>query len=244
VDRTFSGPFEAHVTVDCEAEAQFARLDAWAARAGLKLTHIVLARGRTPSQPMLTLRGRGALGEQLAEARCVTDALAQDGFTVLRVKLEVSPWAEGVPPGDDTEARLHAAAGRYFEHHVCLLLEPGSDLAVLAQLVTPHRAHLSWNARRIGADGLERRFVTQRCHGVGRGTAGARLDALLAALRQAGHRWAEVEREFVVHDSDAGVDDGWIDEGRIDDVRIDEGESGHERVRGRPRRVEAAVVRR
>ncbi|SEK59763.1 hypothetical protein [Streptacidiphilus jiangxiensis] len=236
MDRTFSGPFEAHVTVGCEAEAEHARLDAWAARAGLKLTHIVLARGRTPSQPMLTLRGRGALDEQLAAVRSVTAALEEDGFTVLRVKLEVSARADGVPVLDDVDARLHMAAGRYFEHHVCLLLEPGADLGSLAELVTPHRAHLSWNARRIGADGLERRFVTQRCHGVGRGTAGARLDALLVSLRQAGHRWAEVEREFVVHDSDAGVDAGWIDD-------ADEGDES-ERVPERPRRVEAAVVRR
>jgi hypothetical protein len=211
VDPAFSGPFEAHVTVRCDDAAGFARLDAWAARAGIKVTHIVLARGRTPSQPMLTLRGRGTFDEQLAESRQVTDALTRDGFAVRRVKLEVSPWADGVPVGDDAEARRLAALGLHFEHHVSLMLDPGCDLAALEQLVTPHQAHLSWNARKIGVDGLERRFVTQRCHGVGRESAQERLDTLLASLRDAGHRWDDVEREFVVYDSDAAVDDGWID---------------------------------
>lgn len=211
MDPAFSGPFEAHLTVRCEGAAGLARLDAWSERAGLKVTHIVLARGRTPSQPMLTVRGRGRIDEQLAESRRVADALTADGFAVRRVKLEVSPWAQGVPVADDAHARRLADAGLYFEHHVCLLLPPGSDLEALARRVEPHRAHLSWNARKLGADGLERRFVTQRCHRVGRETAGVRLGLLLASLRRAGHRWAGVEREFVVHDSDAGVDAGWID---------------------------------
>ncbi|WP_042426385.1 hypothetical protein [Streptacidiphilus anmyonensis] len=210
-DQGFSGPFEAHLTVGCDDTAELARLDVWAARAGLRATHIVLARGRTPSQPMLTLRGRGAFDEQLAESRRVSDALARDGFHVRRVKLEVSPWADGVPTADDEQACRLASAGLYFEHHIALRLERGSDLGALAVLVTPHQAHLSWNARKVGVDGVERRFVTQRCHGVGRETAGARLEILLASLRRAGHRWEDVEREFVVHDSDAAVDDGWID---------------------------------
>jgi hypothetical protein len=125
-------------------------------------------------------------------------------------KLEVPPWADGVPVADDGYARQLDAGGLYFEHHVCLLVEPGTDLMALARLVTPHRAHLSWNARKTGVGGVERRFVTQRCQGVGRETAGARLEILLAQLRRAGHRWDGVEREFVVYDSDATVDDGWI----------------------------------
>ncbi|MEY9877805.1 hypothetical protein ABH931_007329 [Streptacidiphilus sp. MAP12-33] len=214
MDRGFTqvtGPFEAHLTVACPGGADVARLDAWARRAGLKLTHIVLARGTTPSQPMLTLRGHGTFAAQLAEAEAVSAALGADGFTVRRVKLEVPPWAAGVPVVDGDEARRLAVAGLYFEHHVRLLLAPGTDLGALARLVGPHRAHLSWNARRIGAaDGLERRFVTQRCHGVGSGTAGVLLESLLGSLRAAGHHWDEVEREFVVHDSDVRVDDGWI----------------------------------
>ncbi|WP_201776245.1 alpha/beta fold hydrolase [Streptacidiphilus melanogenes] len=58
---------------------ELGRLDARAAGAGPKLTRIVLARGRTPSQPMLALRGRGAFDVQLAESRRVADAEAQVG---------------------------------------------------------------------------------------------------------------------------------------------------------------------
>ncbi|MBC7271634.1 MAG: hypothetical protein H5T76_23480, partial [Streptomyces sp.] len=49
--------YETHVTVRCDGAAEAERLRRWAVAAGLRLTHIVLARGRMREQPMLTLRG-------------------------------------------------------------------------------------------------------------------------------------------------------------------------------------------
>jgi hypothetical protein len=213
-----SGEFETHVTVRCD-QADLTGLDQWAATAGVKVTHIVLARGRMTSQPMLTWSGSGTLAAQHRATGRLTDALGAAGFAVVRVKIEAVPWAVGVPV-HDAEALRHADAGTYFEHHVKVLLEP-DDRAVeeLGALASGHRAHLSWNARRVRAprDGagtaLQERFVTQRCHRVGARTAAARLAALLADLGAAGVRILSVEREFVVYDSDTTIDDGWIAEG-------------------------------
>ncbi|MFD6726535.1 hypothetical protein ACFWEZ_41590, partial [Streptomyces sp. NPDC060131] len=66
--------------------------------------------------------------------------------------------------------------------------------------------------RRVRDDAAHERFVTQRCHGVAAEEAGRALDGLLDAL--APLRVLEVEREFVLHDSDVSVDEGWLDEGR------------------------------
>ncbi|TDC80407.1 hypothetical protein [Streptomyces hainanensis] len=187
---------ETHITVSCPPGG-IPRLAAWAAARGLGFTHIELARGLARSQPMVNVRG---------DATVAVRDLVADGFAVVRVKTEAAPWAASVPQRDDDPRE----AGQYFEHHVKLLLPADHERPALERLATPHGAHLSWNARRVRPDGRQERFVTQRCHDAGRDTAERRLTALLDALRAAGHHILEVEREFVLHDSNLALDDGWI----------------------------------
>lgn len=196
--------YESHVTVACTGADEWVRLRRWAATAGLKLTHIVLARGRLRDQPMLTLSGSASYAEQTARVRHVVAVLRTDGFEPVRVKTESTPSAPEVP------AQLVRDDDRYFEHHLKLLLDADTDLATLASLVVPHGAHLSWNARRVRAGARHERFVTQRCRGVGADGAERALQRLLTAL--GGFVVLGVEREFVLHDSDLSVDDGWIEE--------------------------------
>ncbi|RSN66812.1 hypothetical protein [Actinomadura sp. WAC 06369] len=203
----FAGDFETHVTVHGDARA----VADWAAARGVKFAHIVLERGRVASQPMLTLTCSGTLDDARAQAARTALDLRADGFAAARVKIEAAPWNAGVPAADD-EALDPA---RYFEHHVKLLLAPDAGAAPgLAEVVGPHAAHVSRNARRVRTDGRAERFVTQRCRRVGARTAGARLDALTGALRARGFEIVEVEREFVVFDGDESLDDGWIEERR------------------------------
>ncbi len=197
------------MTVRC-AEGDLPRLRSWAEDAGLKLTRIVLARGRMVSQPMLTLRGAESFDGQRRAAEALAERLGRVGFASSRVKIEASPWAPEVPQDDCEAAGL--GPGRYFEHHLKLLLDTGDDLEELAALASRHGAHLSWNARRVRAAGRHERFVTQRCHGVGARRAGLRLAALRDAV-QVAHHVLSVEREFVLYDSNPSVDDGWITEG-------------------------------
>jgi hypothetical protein len=201
------GAFEYHLTVSGD-DAAAAGLAAWAARRGVKFTHIVLARGQTVSQPMLTVRSAGTREAVLDEAEAMAGELCVAGFEVTRVKLESSPFAAGVPVS--AEDASGEPAERYFEHHLKLLLPPGTDEVALAGLVTPHGAHLSRNARRVREDGRAERFVTQRCHRVGTDGAVADLERLTAVLRGAGHEIVSVEREYVVYDSSPMVDAGWI----------------------------------
>ncbi|ELP65008.1 hypothetical protein ACKI1I_40900 [Streptomyces turgidiscabies] len=204
--------YETHITVRCGTSAETERLGRWASAAGLKLTHIVLARGRMPAQPMLTLSGSPSFADESARARKVAALLRADGFEPVRVKIESSPWAPEVP----SEPCLDE---RYFEHHVKLRLTMDADLETLAARVVPHGAHLSWNARRVARSGRRtERFVTQRCRGVDAAGAGRALERLLAELRGStaavlpGLEVIGVEREFVLYDSDLSVDDGWIEE--------------------------------
>lgn len=206
----FAGEFETHVTVRADGPARLDALRTWADARGLTFHHIVLDRGLTPSQPMVTRRGRGDLAGELGHAADLASWLAADGYAVTRVKVEAAPDAVGVPAADADAARH---LGRYFEHHVKLLLGPDADPGPLTAVSDGHAARLSRNARRVRADGRAERFVTQRCHAAGRATARTRLDALLAALAAGGYAVLSVEEEYVVHDTAPGVDAGWLEPG-------------------------------
>lgn len=216
---TVTGEFEIHLTVRpvtgrADSPVPYRALERYAAERAWKFTHIVLDRGRVPSQPMLTLRADGTLPAARSAADDAAAGLAGAGFTVVRTKVEAAPWAEGVPGSDEDGRAL--GPRYYFEHHIKLLLDTADDTADdtagLRAAVGAHAAHLSRNARRVRTDGRAERFVTQRCRLVGRETAGRRLEALAAALRADGREIVSLEREFVVYDSDEGLDAGWIPE--------------------------------
>ncbi|NEC23090.1 hypothetical protein [Streptomyces parvus] len=207
------------MTVLCEGD-ELRRLERWAAlRPDVKFTHIALARGRTASQPMLTLRGsRPSYADELAAVRETGAALAGDGFAVARVKVECAPWAAEVPRDDaDVAGDHHPHGRRHFEHHVKLLLDPADGnpadgtRAALVAVAVRHGAHISWNARRVRADGREERFVTQRCHRTGDRRAALALDALLAELAAHAYEVVDVEREYVLLDSGPELDEGWLE---------------------------------
>jgi len=207
-DLEFSGELETHLTVHLEEPDQMEALRQWGAEHGLKCTHILLDRGRHPSQPMLTRRARGDLASELASASRLVSVLGRRGLAVRRVKIEAAPWNRDVPQTCAEAARQPLE--RYFEQHVKLLLQPDADYGALGDLAGRHAAHLSRNALRQRPDGQEERFVTQRCRGVGRLKARQRLEALVHELSSLGHAVLDVEEEYVVYDSNEAIDAGWI----------------------------------
>ncbi|MEH1163835.1 nucleotidyl transferase AbiEii/AbiGii toxin family protein [Micromonospora sp. CPCC 205539] len=201
-----SGDFEVHITVP---EWDAGKVASFAENHGLKYTHVVLDQGETPSQPMLTLTGSGSLRQQRDGAYQWAARLRATGLGVARVKIEAVPWAHGVPISDEDAAAQ--PPGRYFEHHVKLLLPAGvATVVAMTEVAERHGARLSRNARRTRDDGRQERFVTQRCHQVGLHTAKARLDDLVAALRDTGQDIVAVEQEYVVFDDRMELDAGWL----------------------------------
>jgi hypothetical protein len=206
----FTGEFETHLTVALAPDQAVELLQSWATQRGLKCLHILLARGRNASQPMLTCRGNGRLQQQLAAAEQLRQQLNLAGFAVTRVKVEAATTNDDVPQSDG--AANEQPPERYFEHHIKLLLPQKADLTALITLAQRHEAHLSRNALREQAGGKEERFVTQRCWSAGRTTAKQRLVGLVDELTRAEFQIIDVEEEFVIYDSNSEVDAGWLRE--------------------------------
>ncbi|GAA4571896.1 hypothetical protein GCM10023176_33590 [Micromonospora coerulea] len=201
------GHYETHLTVATGVDLE--RLRRWAEQRQIKYTRIVLDRGDQPDQPMLTWRGGGTLDGELATVREMRRNLQAEGFTVVRVKIEAAPFNDEVPATSIEAAMVPAG---YFEHHVKLVMAADAALTPIRELSRRHAAQLSRNARRVRADGRRERFVTQRCHGVGRDEARRALDELLTALATENLDIAEVEEEFVLLDDNLAWDAGWFDE--------------------------------
>jgi len=206
-----AGNFEIHWTVRMDGSQQLSALQMWAAERDLKCTHIVLERGQTPSQPMLTRHARGTLAGIIDDSRGMADAMRAAGFDVSRIKAEVATDSRDVPQTESDAAKR--GPQHYFEHHVKLLLPRSADMGPIIAAVKPHGAHVSRNALRARADGRQERFVTQRCYRVSKATARGKLDALLATLRDQTFEIIDLEEEYVVFDSNTALDAGWIEPG-------------------------------
>ncbi len=198
--------FDIHLTVSGMPE----NVEAAAARLGLKFVQIELSRGVNRYQPMLTGTIRGSLDDAAAALRAWDRKLRAANIWVRRRKIEAAPWNAGVPADDG----VVQAPGRYFEHHVKVLLAP-SDLSELSLVAAGCGAHTSRNARRTRDDGMEERFVTLRCFGVGLPTASAHLDRLIAALDAAGLQRLETESEYVMVDDNLGHDADWLPDAQL-----------------------------
>jgi hypothetical protein len=204
----FIGEFETHITVCLNDSNRIENLQNWSRNHGLKCLHIVLDRGVTASQPMLTRHSKGNLKGELKIASDLFQSLNAAGFSVKRIKIEAAVCNQGVPQSN-AEALYHSS-NRYFEHHIKLLLEPSANILTLAEIAQRHSAHLSRNVLRIRSDNCYEQFITQRCLSVGAIEARQKFQALLDEIASLGHSVIEVEEEYVVYDSNLEIDAGWI----------------------------------
>jgi len=204
MDRT-TGPRELHVTF--APEGPEGELKALAARHGAKLTAIELSSGLWRTQHMLTLETEETVEAAVRRAEALGRELAAAGFPVLRTKVESSPFDQENPRTPEA-ARAADRAGRYHEWHVKVRTSAGQDEAALRAVVRRHGAKFSANARKSAADGTVERFVTGRAFGAVQDQADQACAGLVRDLG-AVCAVAEVDREFVVHDSCMALDQGW-----------------------------------
>jgi len=185
------------------------RIQGIAADTKLKLTHVVLSHGQHASQLMLTQHSKGDLAVVVEKAKDMAKELAAKSLVVQRIKIETD--AENPAAPVDSKEADKLPKEWHFEHHVKLLLSSERDLEKAKVLAIQHGARFSRNALRKRPDNLEERFLTQRIYGQGTEMAREHLSGLLKSLTGNGYTVLETEAEYVVFDSNSGLDAGWIE---------------------------------
>lgn len=206
----YKGFFEAHITLAQMQADEMSRFAQFCVENALKPIQIELARGNFALQQMTSSVHEGEFAQVLADVQRIAESLRRQDFTVTRVKLEASPFNEGLP-ADCTEVAQHHAEN-YFEHHLKLLLP--TDLAgkadSLTQICEAHHAHLSRNAFKHREDGQAERFVTLRHYGLGRQKATQALQALRTEIEKNGFQVLKTITEYCVYDDHVGLDANWL----------------------------------
>jgi hypothetical protein len=191
-------PFEIHLTTSTLTPAELASFVDACAHLQAKPLVIELARGASPTQPMLgKVVHQPDLAAALAVAAADSSYLRQQGLPTTRTKIE-------------TDARYpqlaNPAAGPgftpYFEWHGKVSFQHHAELLALCER---HQAHLSANALRGAAN---TRFVTLREFGPA--VEFERRVATLAADLQSRWPLLKQEAECCLYDNNTALDTGWL----------------------------------
>ncbi len=207
--RSYSGTFEAHITILATNLAIREKFRAFCQELGVKCVLIELPDGIARSQPMTASYHHGKLQNVLAEVQGLAQILADAGFEVTRIKVEAMTNNCDIPE-DDKEAQA-LPASNYFEFHVKVTLPGNADVEMLQVECRQRDGHLSANAFKYQSNGQQQRFITMRLYGVGRQSAEARFNEFLQWLEGKGLKLSHKLREYTVYDSNAALDAGWIE---------------------------------
>lgn len=207
--QTYKGIFEAHITVAPLNEAKLTEFQLFCAVNNLKPIQIELARGDFALQQMTASVYEGNFSDVLTEVKQMAVLLGRQGFEVKRVKLEASPFNEGLP-AHLGEVKQHPTEN-YFEHHLKLMLPNGDVQESLYMICQKHHAHLSRNAFKQYQEGVQERFVTLRHYALGRQEAEAALHNLKDELTENGFQILKTITEYCVYDDHVGLDLNWLE---------------------------------
>ncbi|MUH01139.1 hypothetical protein F7734_56295 [Scytonema sp. UIC 10036] len=205
----YTGTFEAHITIRAESLATLQRFQQICQQLNVKCVLIELPNGVTRSQPMTASYHRGTLAQVWTEVHNLAQRICLAGFHVTRIKIEAMLYNQDIPV-TDSEVLRHPVTN-YFEFHIKALLSKETDLEALRHHCAEFGAHLSVNAFKLNPNGQHHhRFITLRVYGLGRRSAQARFQELLASLRARHISVVQPQQEYTVYDSNLELDAGWL----------------------------------
>lgn len=204
---SYKGTFEAHITVKADNSTLTEKFNQLCQKLNVKCVFIELPLGANRSQLMTASYHHGALRDVLQQISQIVQKIVNADFAITRIKIEAMVSNQDIPISDIEAQRLPKS--NYFEFHVKAILSADENLEMLRKYCLQHDAHLSANAFKKLAYGMER-FVTMRVYEVGYKSAQTRFDKLLLHLKSKGYKLSQQQREYTVYDSNLNLDAGWI----------------------------------
>ena len=207
---SYTGTFEAHITVKADDLAVREKFDLLCQNLNVKCVLIELSSGETPFQPMTASYHYGGLKDVVQEVNKIARTIVDAGFEITRIKIEAMVSNRDIPISDVEAQKLPES--NYFEFHIKAMLSASENLELLKKYCLQHDAHLSANAFKQLIDGKQQRFITMRVYGAGYKSAQQCFDNLLALLKAKGFKLSQQQREYSIYDSNLNLDAGWVEE--------------------------------
>ena len=146
-------------------------------------------------------------------AMMLEDARRLDAhFEVVRLKLEAVAADPGVP---QTDAEAEAMPGdTYFEYHIKVRGEPSAEndailKALGRELSEALGIKIPFSCNNLR--GKNQRFLNARTYGLGYARSTEVVQRIVDAVEARGFEVSKVIREFVVFDTNKGLDSGWLE---------------------------------
>lgn len=190
---------ELHITCHSLSNDKLPAFERFCHSINAKPIVILLSNGENIQQPMIskivTCLDKNGLEKEL---NCIKRQFIQNGYGVVRVKMEVAPW--------DVEKATELFGtneGNYFEWHGKIKLENEEEA----------RAIILDSGGRISRNVLKKdphsKFITIRHYGSLVGIK-RKIHELKSGLNQNGIGIIKEELEYCIHDSNVALDKDWI----------------------------------
>ncbi|MBI4852432.1 MAG: hypothetical protein HY819_11615 [Acidobacteria bacterium] len=202
------GTFESHITIQLNNQTALSLFRSVCEELKVKCSLIELPNGINRFQPMTSLYHQGSFESVLKEVNGLAQSLTQEGFKVIRVKIEALINNLNVPITDEQAKKF---PNNYFEFHLLVTLSSEKDKERLKNLCTQNNAHLSQNAFKKTLYGLNQHFVTMRLYNIGKTNAKAEFSKLIEMLKKENFSLSNKLQEYIVYDSNISLDQGWVE---------------------------------
>jgi len=191
--------FEIHITVSDFSKEKKEPFIAFCRSQGVKPVIIVLDKGNYINQPMITgIIECDNFEEANKEIEQLSAKFHEEGFTVVRKKVEISPKEESYFYNP-----IMKNGKPYYEWHGKV---EADDLEMVKNLCEGHGGHLSRNS--LSSNG-KTRFVTLRDY-EGSVQFYERVKNIHRVLGTKGIEFLEEEYELCIYDTKEELDSGWI----------------------------------
>ncbi len=209
---TFPLPYEIHVTVAANGAKSLDEFKAACQRIGVKPLLIDLHNQMGETIMLDSQTSSVHMGDNtsvLAEVERIASELANDGFLVLRKKVETVPWHPAAP--SDAHKNPHMPKDCYFEAHFNVLVDDAGEQR-LRDLVKEEELpiHISRNAFKKISDNERVMMGTYRLYEGTYEDFKRNVDHLASAIRADGFVVPKTITEFSIYDTKIDHDSNWI----------------------------------
>lgn len=199
-------PYEIHITI--KAPESIENFKFWCNSFGVK--PIVLDLGDKLIDVMTSSHYYGNNVGALNEAKRISYSFKNQGFEVLREKIETVPWHPAAPSDSDKNPKMPNDC--YFEAHIGCLITDEIDERKVNRIAKDYNSHLSRNAFKKNADGTYIKMITMRTYDGTNEQFQAIVDRLKSSLDDVSIQYEKVITEFSIYDTKISHDFLWLNQ--------------------------------